>query len=362
VDASLIQSVPDETAFAQPGLSFTEDSWIEMIRGARESIDLAQMYLCSKPGQGIERVMTELERAGSRGVRVRLLLSTLMLSEDPAALARMRAVPGAEVVTWDLSRITGGILHAKYIIVDRAEFYLGSANFDWRALSHIHELGLRIRAPGMAAELGRVFDQDLRTALTGRLPDSADVSGPGTKSPPGMELVASPASLNPPGMRAALPALLELIASARHDLGIQLLTGGWRRIDDALREAAARGVRVQLMVSDWNTVRPEIDELKELSRTSGIQIRIVSIPRHSSGFIPYARVIHGKYMIVDGATLWLGTSNWSADYFEASRNVELILRDTPLCGPAQEIFRRIWDSTCAQMIDLSRAYVPPRLE
>ena len=47
-------------------------------------------------------------------------------------------------------------------------------------------------------------------------------------------------------------------------------------------------------------------------------------------------------MVVDGSTLWLGTSNWEEDYFEASRNVEVILHQPELVSQAGEVFGRLW--------------------
>ena len=46
-------------------------------------------------------------------------------------------------------------------------------------------------------------------------------------------------------------------------------------IDNAVRSAVARGVKVKLMVSNWNTEEPAIDHLKSLAMLPGIEIRIV---------------------------------------------------------------------------------------
>ena len=43
----------------------------------------------------------------------------------------------------DIGTVAGGVQHAKFFIVDGEEVFLGSQNFDWRALKHIHELGVR---------------------------------------------------------------------------------------------------------------------------------------------------------------------------------------------------------------------------
>lgn len=55
---------------------------------------------------------------------------------------------GAQIRQVDLPRLTQGVLHTKFWIVDQLHIYLGSANMDWRALtqviplSHAQILGL----------------------------------------------------------------------------------------------------------------------------------------------------------------------------------------------------------------------------
>jgi phosphatidylserine/phosphatidylglycerophosphate/cardiolipin synthase-like enzyme len=117
-------------------------------------------------------------------------------------------------------------------------------------------------------------------------------------------------------------------------------------------------VKVELMVSDWSVYHPAIDELKSLARVPGVQLKIVSFPEASTGHIPYARVTHSKFMVVDGKTLWLGTSNWEKNYFYGSRNVELIFRDARLAHIGDRIYSKLWDSSYASPIDLNRDYAP----
>jgi len=72
--------------------------------------------------------------------------------ELSATLERIKAIPNLEFRVLDYNKLTGnGIIHAKYLIVDRATAFVGSQNFDWRSFTHIHETGLRITEP--AADL-----------------------------------------------------------------------------------------------------------------------------------------------------------------------------------------------------------------
>ena len=64
----------------------------------------------------------------------------------------------------DLEPVTGGIHHAKYLVADGRDTYIGSANLDWRALERIVELGVRIEDPGFGGELAALFDHDWHVA------------------------------------------------------------------------------------------------------------------------------------------------------------------------------------------------------
>jgi phosphatidylserine/phosphatidylglycerophosphate/cardiolipin synthase-like enzyme len=299
-------------------------------------------------------------------VKTRFILSARMLDQDPAAVARLRRVPGLELRIFDLKGVSGGILHAKYFLADGREAVLGSQNFDWRSLSQIHELGVRTTDPALVDRLQEVFEVDWRFALDQHLPAAA----PRVITPGPAELVASPPFLSPGTVRPAEDALVQLIGQAGASIQVQLLTYSpvsgknhyWPALDSALRAAAVRGVKVQLLISDWIYRNRGLAHLKSLALIPNVEVRIASIPEAASGHIPFARTIHSKYMVVDGKTLWLGTSNWEEDYFEASRNVEVILREAMLVTQAGEVFRNLWDSAYVQPLDPMKTYTPRKVD
>lgn len=365
----LAQSVPSGTGLEQTDLPFAKDVWIDLARGAESTIDMGQFYLANQPGQALEPVIQELEKAGARGVRIRMLISKVMIQNDLPTYRRVLAIPHAQVQVWDLAQLTGGIIHAKYWVVDQKEVYVGSQNFDWRSLTQIHETGVRVRDPEVAGQLTQIFNTDWKIATTGLAPTALpDVPSP--RPPKAMELVASPQAFNPAGVRAALPALLELLGAAKHSIRFQVMTYStveghdfWPPIDNALRAAAVRGVQVQMMVADWNTGKPDIDHLKSLGLIPGVQLKIASIPQEPNvPFIPYARVIHSKILMIDDQILWVGTSNWGKDYFESSRNVELIFRSPDLAAQGNRIFTKLWQSPYVAFIDPTHTYVPPKTD
>jgi phosphatidylserine/phosphatidylglycerophosphate/cardiolipin synthase-like enzyme len=89
-------------------------------------------------------------------------------------------------------------------------------------------------------------------------------------------------------------------------------------------------------------------------------VRFTNIPDHSSGFIPFARVEHPKYLVRDGREAWLGTSNWSRSYFQTSRNLSLFLSGGRPVFDLVAFFDLSWHSQYAEIVDAGADYQPPR--
>lgn len=359
----LVESFPVETGLDHPAIRNTREVWMEMLRRARSSIDIEQFYIANAPGEALEEIIRVVEAAASRGVRVRVIGERKFSETYPETLARLAAAPGVEVRLIDLSNSESkGVMHAKYFIVDNADLFVGSQNWDWRALTHINEIGLRVRDSLAVDAFARLFAYDWALAGGAAAGEAAASAGPlpavfpheVTIEGERVELtpVFSPRGLLPEGAVWDATALAALIDNARDSLKLQLLSyGTYDPLEHALLGAAARGVRVSLLVSDWSLSRSRQKALKRLQQTEGITVRFTSIPEHSGGFISYARVEHCKYLLVDDNRAWVGTSNWSPDYFEASRNAGFVLRSTRLATLLHEKFALSWDGPHVTIID-----------
>ncbi len=195
---------------------------------------------------------------------------------------------------------------------------------------------------------------------------------PNADTPQGNYLVASPRAYNPAGVIDSQVELPRLLATAKQQVRVQVmdyapLSYGPERsrpyyavIDNALRSAAARGVKIELMVANWNTKKPDIAWLKSLSVVPNVQIKIVTIPPASSGFIPFARVIHSKIMTIDGETAWIGTSNWTGGYLDNSRNLELVLHNPLMSQRVDKLYSQLWNSVYAEPLKLDYDYPTPK--
>lgn len=367
----LVETFPVETALDNPDVPEAHEVWIEMIDGAESRLDLAEFYASNEPGSRLEDVVEAVEEAAARGVTVRFLAEKRFYEIYPETLDRLGARENIEVRIFDVKSVMGGVLHAKYFLVDEREAFVGSQNFDWRALTHIQELGVRIRDAAAVRSLRRIFETDWALAAG---EDYGGVEAPGgtTQAPAGEEpplrVVGSPEDWLPEGVGWDLPAIVGVMDGAVETLKVQLLTYRavgrdgiyFETLEAALRRAAARGVRVRLLVADWSKREGTIEGLQSLQLIPGIEVKFITIPQWSGGFIPFARVAHAKYLVVDGLKAWIGTSNWERSYFHESRNVGLILEGA-ICGQIDAYFELGWNGPYASAVEPCATYEPPRI-
>ncbi len=365
----LVYSYPVETTLEEKDLRLAQDVWPKMFDAAKKTIDIEEFYASPMAGEPLEASLQALERAAKRGVKIRVLLEKKFEKNSLDGIARFKTIPGLDLRILDWSSINGGagIIHAKFFVVDGKEAYVGSQNFDWRALKHIHETGLRVSEKAVVEKIGAVFARDWAAAGGAPEPDAADL---GFDRAARAYLVASPKAKNPAGVGDSEAELVRLINESTGTVAIQLLDynpttyGRPKRfypvIDNALRDAAVRGVKVRLLVSHWNTEEGQIDHIKSLSLVPGIEVKILTVPEASQGPIPFSRVIHSKYMTVDGKVAWVGTSNWAGGYLDTSRNLELVVKDGKLAARLAAMHERLWTSAYAEPVDLARHYPKPR--
>ncbi|WP_058914487.1 phospholipase D-like domain-containing protein [Entomohabitans teleogrylli] len=370
----LVYNAPQETTLQNNDLRHAAEVWQQMFDAAHSHIDLAQFYVANEKGSLLDGVLARLRAAGERGVKIRFLMEEKGVGlSTPETLTALKAIPNLELRIIPFHRLTGGIVHAKYLLVDGKEAFVGSQNFDWRALEQIQETGLRISDAQTVRQIQAIFDQDWQAqALLEKNKPVPKLAGLVPKSAPqGNYLVASPRDYNPSGVIDSQVELPRLLANAKSRIRVQVmdyapLTWGekgkrsfYAPIDNALRSAAARGVQVELMVANWNLKKPDVFWLKSLSLVSNVQLKVVTIPPASRGFIPFARVVHSKLMTIDGSTAWVGTSNWSGGYFDNSRNIELVLNSASMAERVDALYSQLWNSCYAEPIKVDFDYPPP---
>ncbi len=372
-DFEIVESIPIETVLDNAEIRNTATVWLEMIDGATETLDIEQFYIANQAGEALEPVICAIEKAARRGVNVRVLVDARMAKTYPETLERLNKQSGIQVRTTDLYNKGGGVQHSKFFIVDHLDVFIGSQNFDWRALDHIHEVGLRIRHQEYARRMTELFELDWQQSKGEQILDQTPsvtvdwlTLRPQDQEPVFFLATASPDTDIPSSMQPDLPQIVRLINQANKRVFVQLLTyspavrGGanFTSLEAAMIQAAKRGVDVRLLCSDWCTKSYEIPYLKKLVQLPGLQVTISTIPEWSGGYIPFARVEHCKYMIVDDSLSWIGSSNWEKNYFSDSRNVGVIIRNSQVNTLLSNIFLKSWDGPYVQTVDPQKEYKP----
>lgn len=129
----------------------------------RHSIDHAQAMISLTTAYFIpsRRMITLLENAVTRGVKVRLLVPGK--SDVPAASYAGKAFfkrllkSGIEIYTY-----RGEMLHAKTYLFDQYWSIIGSTNLDYQSLMYNDEGNVGILDEGLASKMAHIFGEDLK--------------------------------------------------------------------------------------------------------------------------------------------------------------------------------------------------------
>ncbi|XP_053133912.1 5'-3' exonuclease PLD3-like isoform X2 [Hemicordylus capensis] len=371
-------------------------AWMELLAGAASSVEIAAFYFTLRGAdihvrdpssqQGRE-VFEALLGLPARGVELAIAVNSPQMSEDDTSEL---AAQGADVRLVDMKRLTGGIVHTKLWVVDQKHVYLGSANMDWRSLTQVKELGAVLyNCSCLARDLRRVFaiyrllgepgasipaqwPASLAAESSREQPLKLQLNGTSAE----LYLSSSPPALSSQGRTADLAAIVSTIADAQEFVSVSVMDYQpecvfcrprrfWPAIDDALRSAACeRRVAVRLLISCWRHSRRAafvyLESLAVLRRqplSCPIEVKLFAFPEDGpEALIPYTHVNHNKYMVTDRVA-YIGTSNWSEDYFTRTTGVGLVINQTEAAGGGAQgsslrrqlegVFRRDWDSPYA---------------
>ena len=397
-EVNIVETIPNGLTFNSSVISIsTFDGLISLISSANHSIEIASFYwtllgtdVMPKPDEsslkGKQLMKAIIDSSKSRGVKIRIAVNQDQNSDNSTDLNILEDY--ADIHRLNFTRLIGaGILHTKFIVIDGRDFYIGSANMDWRSLTQVKEMGLILsNCEALAQDLSKIFEiywylgepnatipsfwpKELSTEYNRSHPMSVSLND----SDYNVFLSSSPKSFCSFGRTNDIDAILAAIRSAKKFIYIAVMdyfpiflysknNMFWPIIDDALKEAAInRKVSVRLMASHWNHTRKSmpifLESLAAFNDTklfgADIEVKLFVVPAFtpSQASIPFARVNHNKYMITD-EDAYIGTSNWSADYFVNTAGVGLTVtpkqNGTNLRTDLKSIFERDWSSSYAK--------------
>lgn len=398
----IVESIPEGLVYPKGSPSFmsTYDAWQTLIKSASKKIEIGSFYWSLRredvynhssawQGEDIFKALLETGLAGNVSIKIAQSIPTSANpSVDTEILGKRNA---AQVRSVDFPRLFGGgVLHTKVWVIDRNHFYVGSANMDWRSLTQVKELGvMALNCSCLATDIAKIFDVYWDMGVPGAEIPAQWPSSYATKYNANNTISvqfnnkysvntyisSSPPAMSTEGRTHDIDAILDVIERAEKFIHISVMdyvpltlytpkTQFWPIIDNALRRAAIdRRVSVCLLISYWRHSRASeqhfLESLQSLTNALkgvSIEVRRFVIPASDDQEkIPFARVNHNKYMVTDN-TAYIGTSNWSGDYFIDTAGIGLIMSaydgNRTIVNDLQDIFERDWNSEYAIKTDI----------
>lgn len=401
----IVESIPVNLTYApkSPRHMSTYHCWKTLLSSAMKHIDIASFYWAlnssdtgrqeKTASEGLDILDSLMEAGMKRNISIRIVQnkpSKYMPNKDTDILMKAGA---AIVQSLDMKRLLGaGIIHTKMWLVDGAHFYVGSANFDWRSLTQVKEMGVMVyNCTKLAQDMQKIFEvywkmsqvntslpakwpRSLETSFNSEHPMNVDFNGTYNSS---VYLSSSPPEFCPRGRTTDIGSILDIIDSAKKFVYIAVMDYSpmmlytwpktfWPVIDDKLREVAVlKGVEVKMLISLWNHTKPlSLMFLKSLailsSKYTSIEVKLFKVPcvTPEQCEIPFARVNHNKYMVTDD-TAYVGTSNWSGDYFVNTAGIGFVLKsakngtNSKIRQDLEDVFLRDWNSGHSKYLPLN---------
>jgi phosphatidylserine/phosphatidylglycerophosphate/cardiolipin synthase-like enzyme len=221
--------------------------------------------------------------------------------------------------------------HAKTTLIDGATALVTTINLEPISFTRRRDYGVVTDDPGVLQELGRVFEQDWQDdALI------SDCSQEPSRAPDATIQNYSALVVTPDNARDVLigspdaPGLLRAAASVLSIQMEKLDPQASRGVVPAIRDAAARGVTVQILLKEGT------GSLAQANAVIGV-----------GGQARCQTDLHAKLVIADSQQLFLGSQNLTRDSLELRREVGWITRDPGIVDRFGSTFASDWASAAA---------------
>lgn len=284
---------------------------LSAIDAARRSVALATYIFDNDPAG--ERFLAALEKAGRRGVQVRVLVDAVGARYSwPPILGelRRRAIPaaafGRTVLPWRMPYLNLRN-HRKLLVVDGRTGFTGGMNIrqghllSGQTRHPVRDLHFELRGP-VVAHLAETFAEDWSYTTREALPD-AFAPDPEPAAGP----VAARGLSDGPDEDFEVAALTLLGALAGARRRVRIVTPYFlpdSGLIQALRVTAMRGVEVEILL-------PERPNLRLVGWAARAQLWQVVSAGCRVWWTP-PPFDHTKAMVVDGKWALIGSSNWDA--------------------------------------------------
>jgi len=301
-----------ESPLSPQGTGGADGPLVDAIDKARLSIDVAAYSL------SLNSVRYALIHAHERGVTVRIVMeSTNMDNSDPQALIEA----GIPIVGDEQQ----GLMHDKFMVIDKSEVWLGSMNFTDSGTYEDNNNMIRVRSTKLAENYTTEFDEMFNDNLFGENVRAATPHPELTIDGVDVKNYFSPDD-------GILNVLAPLLNSAKESIYFLAFSFTSNELGDIVRAKSAAGLTIK-GVMDEEQVKSNQGTEYDPFLQAGLAVRMDG----NDG------LMHHKVFIIDEKIVVLGSYNFSQA--AETRNDEniLIIYDQAIAQEFIKEFERIWN-------------------
>jgi phosphatidylserine/phosphatidylglycerophosphate/cardiolipin synthase-like enzyme len=285
---------------------------VEAIDAARLSIDVAAYSL------SLNSVRYALIRAHDRGVNVRMVMeSTNMDKSDPQKMIEA----GIPIIGDNMD----GLMHDKFMVIDRSEVWMGSMNFTDGGTYDDNNNLFRIRSPKMAENYTKEFEEMF---LDNKFGPNVVAETPF----PTLTIDGTDVNTYFSPDDGVLNALVPLLNGAEQSIYFLAYSFTSNELGDIVRMKAENGLDVKGVMDAEQVVSNQGTEY-DLFKQAKMSVRLDG----NEG------LMHHKVFVIDGKIVAFGSYNFSKSAEENNDENLIIVYSEPIAQQFIDEFYRVWN-------------------
>lgn len=284
---------------------------VRAIDGARLSVDIAAYSF------SLDSIRDALIRARHRGVQVRLVMESDNLERSDPQRLKDAGIP----ILGDRRQ---GLMHDKFVVIDRAEVWTGSMNFTDAGAYEDNNNLLRIRSPIVAEDYITEFQEMFLQDKFG--PDVLAAT-----PHPRVILDGAPLDIYFSPDDGVAASLLDLLDAAKDSVYFLAYSFTSDTLGAAIRRRAAAGLQVE-GVMETEQVQSNIGTEFDTFRAAGVDVRMDGNPG----------LMHHKVMIIDESIVVTGSYNFTNSAEGTNDENLVVIYDRAIAAQYLQEFRRVF--------------------
>ncbi|HAV76495.1 MAG TPA: hypothetical protein DCX53_03980 [Anaerolineae bacterium] len=300
-----------ESSLSPQGTGGIDGPLVEAINETRLSIDVAAYSI------SLNSVRNALIRAHDRGVTVRVVMESTNMDRSDVQIMLEAGIP-------IIGDNRGGLMHDKFMVMDRSEVWLGSMNFTDSGAYEDNNNMIRIRSTKIAENYSIEFNEMYEENLFG--PDVlAQTPNPSvTLDGSRVDTYFSPDD-------HVLTALYSLLSEAEQSIYFLAFSFTSNELGEIVRTQANAGLDIK-GVMDREQVASNTGTEYDPFKQAGLDVRIDGIDGQ----------MHHKVFIVDEKIVVIGSYNFSRAAEERNDENIVIVYDVNIAEFFVEEFQRVY--------------------